>query len=70
MIVDLVKLQEALDYIQAINKADLKDIVWGNTPSNEIASEISVDKFKFMGLNNIEFADINGVINTHYMRGE
>lgn len=64
MNVDVTKLQDALDYIKTINRCDLIDILWDGNKSSEVAINVTVEYFKFMGLNNVTFAELNEIINT------
>lgn len=64
MNVDVKKLQGALDYIKAINKCDLSELLWDGNKSSEVAINVDVEEFKFMGLSNVSFAEFNDLINT------
>ena len=64
MNVDVKKLQDALDYIKAINECDLNEILWDGNKSSEVAINVTVEDFKFMGLNNVNFAEFNEITNT------
>lgn len=64
MNVDVKKLQEALDYIKAINECNLDELFWGGYKSSEVAINVSLEDFKFMGLSNLYFAQLNDLINT------
>jgi hypothetical protein len=58
MKVDINKLQEALDYIKLINSVDLDKIDWGTTDF----PAVSVSDFKFIGLSNVSFAELNNIV--------
>jgi uncharacterized protein YdgA (DUF945 family) len=62
MNVDTKKLQESLDYINSINQCDLDDITWNGRKSDDLAINIKAERFKFMGLDNIDFARFNGIV--------
>lgn len=64
MDVDVKKLQEALDYIKAINFCNLDELLWDGNKSSEVAINVTVDDFKFMGLSNVMFAEFNEITNT------
>ena len=64
MDVDVKKLQEALDYIKAINSCNLDELLWDGDKSAEVAINVSVEDFKFMGLTNLYFAQFNELTNT------
>lgn len=55
-IVDLQKLQEAVDYITSVNSIDLNQIEWHRDNKLVHIEPELIDEWKFVGLNNVSFA--------------
>jgi hypothetical protein len=56
MIVDLQKLQDAVDYITIVNSVDLDQIEWRRNNKQVHVEPELIEEWKFMGLNNVTFA--------------
>ena len=56
MRVNLRELRDALDYLKSINSTDLEDIEWYIDDYIITPPEDSVQEWRYVGLNNTEFA--------------
>jgi hypothetical protein len=56
MIVDLQRLQEAVDYITIVNSVDLDQIEWRRDNKQVHIEPELIEEWKFIGLTNVTFA--------------
>jgi hypothetical protein len=62
MIVDVKRLQEAVDYIAIVNSVNLDQIEWRKDNKQIHVEPETIDEWRFVGLSNVTFAKQTGIV--------